>query len=61
MKNIVCRIISAIFPPRRNYIAEIAYSGLLCHVCIEAANERRARAELNKIADGGCVVSFVEA
>lgn len=61
MKNIARRIIATIFPPRRNYTATIVYSGLTFNVCVDAPDERRARIELDEIADGGYVVSFAEA
>lgn len=61
MKKLVHCIIDSIFPPRRNYNATIAYSGLTFNVCVDAPDERRARMELDEIADGGCIVSFVEA
>lgn len=61
MKNIARRIIAAIFPRRRNYAATVSYSGMLFSVSIDAPDERRARLELDEIADGGYVVSFAEA
>lgn len=61
MKDIARRIITTIFPPRRNFSATIVYSGLTFDVCIDAPDERRARMELDEIADGGYVVSFAEA
>ncbi len=60
MKNIARRIINAFLPTRKNYTAMIAYSGLICHVRIEAPDERRARIELNEIADDGFVIDFYE-
>lgn len=61
MKNIARRIITTLFPARKNYTAIIAYSGLLCHVSVEAPDERRARMELDEIADDGFVIDFCEA
>lgn len=61
MKKLDRRIITTIFPPRRNYTATIVYSGLTFNVCVDAPDERRALMELDEIADGGYVVSFTEA
>lgn len=61
MKKLARRIITTIFPPRKNYTATIVYSGLTFNVCVDAPDERRARMELDKIADDGCIVSFAEA
>lgn len=61
MKNIARRIINILFPARKNYTATIAYSGLIYHVNIEASDERRARIELDEIADDGFVIDFCEA
>lgn len=61
MNNIAQRIINAIFTTRKNYTATIAYSGLIYRVSIEAPDERRARIELDEIADDGFVIDFCEA
>lgn len=61
MKEIARRIVSTIFPPRKTYAATVAYSGLMFDFTIDAPDERRARLELDEIADGGFVVSFAEA
>lgn len=61
MKKLARRIITTIFPPRRNYTATIVYSGLTFNVCVDAPDEGRALMELDEIADGGYVVSFAEA
>ena len=60
MKYIARRIISTIFPNRRNFSATISHSGLIIHVNIDAPDEQRAKIELDEIADGGYVVSFAE-
>lgn len=61
MKNIARRIIAAIFPRRRNYAATVSYSGMIFGVSIDAPDERRARIELDEIADDGFVIDFCEA
>lgn len=61
MKNIARRIINTLFPAHRNYTATIAYSGLIYRINIEAPDERRARMELERIADDGFVIDFCEA
>lgn len=61
MKNIARRIHQHPFPGRKNYTATIAYSGLIYRVNIEAPDERRARIELDEIADDGFVIDFCEA
>lgn len=60
MKHIA-RIINAIFPPHNHYTATIVYSGMTFHVTIDAPDERRARMELDEIADGGFVIDFAQA
>lgn len=61
MKNIARRIINTLFPVCKNYNATIVYSGLTFVVSIQAPDERRARLELDEIADGGYVIDFCEA
>ena len=61
MKNIARRIARMLHTTRKTYAATIAYSGLLFDVSVEAPDERRARRELDEIADGGYIVAFAEA
>lgn len=60
MKRIAC-IINTIFPPCNHYTATIVYSGLTFHVTIGAPDDRRARMEIDEIADGGFVIDFAQA